>query len=143
MGLGNPISKPMIASQNRLTRIMLALAVAGSLIIGLLWWDSSHSWIGWREGYATIQSEMSGIGVNLTVKENILLKFDDFHRDNLAGFQIDAVKLFPKPVWIPEISYIFIPYYLLLVTYLSSIVVAWLVLMNRLTRREIASSADY
>ena len=51
----------MISSQKKLTRSLIALAVSGSLIISLLWWDSTRFECMWDSNVLMLQSDYSEI----------------------------------------------------------------------------------
>lgn len=123
----------MMSSQKSLTRIVTILALSGSLTIGLLWWDSTRYSTLWLKNEKLVASSRSSIGVQGRVSL----------ADGTEGFK--RTRLDPPgeiiPNFIPRLNsgsffWLVIPYYLILLTYLSALLLTWLILMNRLARRE-------
>ncbi|MBG7608072.1 MAG: hypothetical protein IZT59_08615 [Verrucomicrobia bacterium] len=123
----------MISSQKKLTRSLIALAVSGSLIISLLWWDSTRFECMWDSNVLMLQSDYSEILIAWP-ETSSASPYSEFYRKRGNSPTPRIAPLFPKLEWGSRFA--IIPIYLLLLTYLAALLLAWLLLMNRLARQE-------
>ncbi len=124
----------MAPAQKRLTRILLALAIVGSLLIGGLWWDSVRYRTALEGANAAIATANSSIRF---FKIHNPSHFDlptVFRRDLTPPNSYLAYSFFPIPALSKHI--LIIPFYLILLTHLSTLTLLWILLINRLARRE-------
>jgi len=124
----------MSSLQQCLTTILIALAIAGSLVIGGLWWDSTKYEVAWETDNFYLRSETSYIDVGS--QEIFPLHSRGFRRDQRRAYaHYGGGWPLPTPALLWGYA-VLIPYYLILLTYLATLLLAWLLLMNRLARRE-------
>ena len=126
----------MSTSQKRLTRILLVFAIFGSLAIDWMWWDSMVNIVAWRTNEIAVVSTGSLAGIAWLDPSNFYGPQieEGFSREPLSLEEFQASEFFPVPFF--DIQTIGIPYYLILVTYLGTLTLIWLTLMNRLARQE-------
>ncbi len=121
-------------SQKRLTVVLSIIALLGSLALSLAWWDSVSNFTGISTSKRTIAIDSSS--VIYATQSLSSLGFDKFYvRENFTIYiYSDSRPLFPLPH--ASSDFISIPIYLVILTYLATLLLIWLVLMNRLARRE-------
>lgn len=126
---------PIGTSQKRLTIVLSSLALFGSLALGIVWWDSTTYFTrvesgsyGFTVAASTITFDSSGISIIS----------DQIHcgRGFLETLWYKNETIFPAPSGYNEFGNVavIIPIYLLILAYISSLLLIWLVLMNRLAR---------
>ncbi len=119
-------------SQKRLTIVVAVLGLLGSLLLGLVWCDSLENSTSYSTQNRSIYTSCSAVNYR---DESMMWKGFDEPFGRLKYDDSDFVRpLFPPP----QISYgyISIPIYLLILAYLATLLLIWLVLMNRLARRD-------
>jgi len=121
---------PIRVSQKRLTVILSILALLGCLVLGLVWRDSVEN----LTAYSTNNYSIA-LGVSCVVYESHqLMDHVGFVRESLKTYgHLSGWPLFARPVF--SYSFVRIPIYLLILAYLATLLLIWVVLMNRLARR--------
>lgn len=129
---GNQHSNKII--QKRLTLVFTILGLLGSILLGLLWWDSTSYFTAVSIGdhnilcWGSSLQHYSGSTI-LFIPDN-----STFLRVPLTEYGLKGGSVFPIPR-IHSTPYK-LPIYLILLTYLATLLLIWLVLTNRLARRE-------
>ena len=124
----------MAPSQKRLTSILLALALTGSLVIGGLWWDSTRYETTWVLNKSGFRSSTSRLFVEVLGDYQVVLYPQGFSRVRYQSPYYSPISLFPK--FTLGLGNIRVPYYLILLSHLATLTLLWFFLMNRLARRE-------
>jgi hypothetical protein len=119
--------------QKRLTLVLAILGLLGSLLLGLLWWDSTtyftalsigdHHIVCWGSSLRHYSGSMI-----LFIPDN-----SNFFRVPLAQYGLTGSPVFP--IYRINSALNRIPIYLILLAYLATLLLIWLVLMSRLARR--------
>ena len=117
------------ASQKRLTVVLSVPAILGSLVLGLLWWDSTKNFTAYSSNKHSIEVFPSSL---ICVSEPYP-GLNGYMRSPWGRYGLIDHPLFPLPD--ASSSFTTIPIYLLILTYLATLLLIWLVLMNRLARR--------
>lgn len=116
--------------QKRLTIVLAVLGLLGCLVLGLVWWDSVVNFTAYRTNNYSIH-----LGVSCVFYESHqFMNHVGFVRGLLKTYGLRGWPLFTPPVF--STSFIRIPIYLLILPYLASLLLIWVVLMNRFTRRD-------
>ena len=128
--------------EKRVTRIILALAIMGSLCIGGLWWDSTRYYTTLKVGGIVYSPSHSSLAVLHVFDPSVYGIADGWERYEHLLDAHDSPTLFPSFELLLKsstnpYSMIVLPYYLILLTYLATLTLIWLLLMNRLARRKI------
>ena len=122
--------------QKRLTIAVAVPGLLGCLLLGLAWWDSVENISHYKTNTFTI-----GLGCSLVVYE--AHQFDPdvgFQRGSLEMYDLGGWPLFTRPVF--STSFVRIPIYLLILAYLATLLLIWIVLMNRLARRHFKNTTS-
>jgi len=126
---------PIRVSQKRLTIILFNLALLGTVALSLIWLDSLEN----TTAFSTRKRSIIIADSSATYTFESLMSFGmqgQFYRGKrvIDDYDESDPPLFPSP----EVSsdFISIPTYLLIPTYLATLLLIWLTLMNRLARRE-------
>ena len=125
--------KLMLPIKKRLGAIILTLGVLGSLLIGLLWRDSTQFDRMWDCNALVLQSDHSVILIAWP-EASSGFQYPEFYRKSADSSEVGVALHFPKMEWGSRFA--IIPIYLILLSYLASLLLAWLVLVNRLARRD-------
>jgi hypothetical protein len=123
--------------QKRLTIVVAVLGLIGCLVLGLAWWDSVKNISRYSANTFTI-----GLGWSLVVYEAHQFQPDvGFHRVCLEtyGYGFGGWPFFTRPRF--SSSFVRIPIYLLILTYLATLLLIWIVLMNRLAHRHFKNTS--
>jgi hypothetical protein len=116
-------------SQKRLSIVVAVLGLLGCLVLGLVWWDSEKNISQYNTNTFTI-----GLGWSLVAYEAHQFQPDvGFQRECLETYGFGGWPLFTRPVF--RSDFVRIPIYLILLAYLATLLLIWVVLMNRLARR--------
>lgn len=123
---------PIRVFQKRLTMVLAVFGLLGCFVLGILWWDSIKYITSYRSSGKGI-AIYSGVVVLESVPVNGL--YEGYLRAPAELFDLDSPyhPLILKPTF--RSDFIRIPIYLLILTYLSTLLLIWIVLMNRLARR--------
>ena len=124
---------PIQISQKRLTFYCISFGLIGSITAMLLWWDSNISFSRIISGshYLTLISSEVLLQSSSPGAINTNIHFD---RDQVGSLGNSDNTLFPGTR-----SYrvlMAIPIYLLILSYLATLLLIWVILMNRLARRD-------
>lgn len=122
---------PIRVSQKRLTVVLSVLALLGIIAIGIARWDSTRNFT----MYGTMGRTIS-LYSSLIVYEDhpIDVAPVGYFRGSLELLVTEGEPPFPSPFLSAYPTTI--PIYLLILAYLATLLLIWLVLMNRLARRE-------
>ena len=122
--------------QKRLTFVLSGLGLLGSLALGLLWWDSTENFTAYSSNKHSIEVFPSSL---ICVSEPYP-GLNRYMRSPWGRYGLIDHPLFPLPD--ASSDFVSIPIYLILLTYLATLLLIWLVLMNRLARRELMRQRD-
>ncbi len=124
-------SSPIRVSQNRLTVVLSVLALLGCIAIVFAWWDSTRNFT----LFGTMGRTISLYSSNIVFERHSIDEAPSgYHRASLLLLEIEEGPLFPKPRMSAYPTTI--PIYLLILAYLSTLLLIWIVLVNRLARRD-------
>ena len=126
-------------SQKRLTIAVAVLGLLGCLALGLIWWDS----VGTITAYSSDQRSIFIVDSAIRCGQSLYgLGFPGpYCREKIEIYEFSYQELFPLPVASSSRTVI-IPIYLIILAYLATLLLIWLVLTNRLARREFMRQRD-
>ncbi len=126
-------------SQKRLTIVITVLGLLGCIVLGLAWWDSTMNFTRYSAHKGTIFIFCSSVYYT-PVSQNPKGSDSPYYRESADSFNYVKSPIFP----LPEITHdqIIIPIYLLILTYVSTHSLIWIVLMNRLARRHFKNTTS-
>jgi hypothetical protein len=133
---------PILVSQKRLTVVLSFLALLGSIALGIVWWDSTRNFTMYGTNYGTdgVTISLFRSGIVFELEPNVEAP-KGYKRESYASMElIDEKPPWHSPYWSRYPTDI--PICLVILTYLATLLLIWLVLMNRLARREFMRQRD-
>jgi hypothetical protein len=134
-------------SQKRLTAMVAGFALIGSLALVLLWWDSTNNYLRIKVGLLTTVVSFSAVEIGKdpwvdapATHSHISRGRSGDHKGNKSILTRYHFPLCPNP-HIRSDS-ILIPIHLLILAYLATLLLIWIVQMNRLARRHFKNTSS-